>query len=81
MPDEKVVTCSGIMQDSHLGHGEKVLVNIAQPSSRGLRQAKYVLPDLKLLVNTGFTAGQVCTDLQLLQRSKAEIMQYARSRK
>ena len=78
-PGYLIVTFSQIIKDSSVDGGEKVLVNFEQPDDElGFKEARYSLPDKKILYNDGFLPGEEERNQKILENNAHLIMKYAR---
>lgn len=53
-PGKLIVTCSEIIADPSVEGNKKILVNFEQPADFGFKEARYSLPDYKLVFNDDF---------------------------
>lgn len=78
-PGYLIVTFSQVIQDSEVEGGEKVLVNFEQPDDEiGFKEARYSLPDMKMLYSDGFLPKEKQQNEEILSRNAKLIMKYAK---
>lgn len=77
-PGHLIVTFSQVIRDSEIQSGEKVFVHFEQPDDKEFKEARYTLPDYKLVYNDGFLPQEQNQIEDILQRSAKLIWKYAR---
>lgn len=78
-PGYLIVTFSQVIEDSSIDGGEKVLVNFEKPDEElGFKEARYSLPDKKLIYNDGFLPDEEEKNKTILENNAHLIMKYAR---
>lgn len=79
-PGYLIVTFSQVMKDRGPEGKEKVIVNFEQPDDEmGFKEARYSLPDQKLIYNDGFINEEQRKNAEILERNAKLIMKYAKA--
>lgn len=77
-PNYLIVTFSEPIADDSVEGGKKVLVNFEQPTDGGFNEARYQLPDFKMLYNDGFLAEEKAKNEAILHKNAELIMKYSK---
>ena len=77
-PGYLIVTFSQIIKDPDIKGGEKVFVHFEQPDDDGFNEARYTLPDFKLVYNDGFLPAEQEKIEDILRRNAKLILKYAK---
>lgn len=68
------------MKDKGPNGKEKVIVNFEQPDDEmGFKEARYSLPEQKLIYNDGFIDEEQRKNAEILERNATLIMRYAKA--
>lgn len=74
------VTFSQPIADDNVVGGEKILVNFEQPDENGgFKEARYQLPNFKLLYNDGFIPDEQRKNEDILKRNANLIVKYSKA--
>lgn len=79
-PGYLIVTFSQPITDKTVSGGEKILVNFEQPDDNGgFKEARYQLPDFKMLYNDGFIPDEQKKNEDILNRNAKLIIKYSKA--
>lgn len=78
-PGYLIITFSQVIDDPKVKGGKKVLVNFEQPDDNGgFKEARYSLPDYKMLYNDGFLPKEKAKNEDIMKKNAHLIMHYAK---
>lgn len=79
-PDHLIISFSQPIADKTIPGGKKILVNFEQPDDNGgFKEARYQLPDFKLLYNNGFIPDEQKKNKDILNRNANLIIKYSKA--
>lgn len=78
-PGHLIITFSQVLKDSNQEGGEKIFVHFEQPDDEMVfKEARYSLPDHKLIYNEGFLPDEQKRNEKILKNNAELIMKFAK---
>ncbi|EEJ72773.1 hypothetical protein [Lactobacillus ultunensis] len=68
-PGRLIVTCSEIINDEKVEGKKKILVNFEMPTDFGFKEARYSLPDYKMIFNEDFSPSETKRNEKILHNN------------